>query len=90
MQCRQNFLTTCANGNKVENIEVQLSEKVQEGNWYLEGKLWCREKYWQAQLFTLSHRINSTWDWYSTSRKGYRKQKQLKLLLCIQIVHAII
>ena len=89
MQCRQNFLTTCANGNKVENIEVQLSEKVQEGNCDLEGKLRCREKYWQAQLFTLSHRMNSTWDWYSTSRKGYRKQKQLKLLLCIQIAHAI-
>ena len=57
-------------GNKVENIEIQLIEQVREGNYDLgEGKLWCREKYWQAQLFILSHRMNSTWDWYSTNRK---------------------
>ena len=33
--------TKCTNGNKVENIEVQLIEYVQEGNYDLEGKLWC-------------------------------------------------
>ena len=71
----KHFLTKCTNGNKVENIEVQLIEQVREGNYDLEGKLWCREKYWQAQLFTLSHGMNSTWDWYSTNRKGYRKKK---------------
>ena len=56
----KHFLTKCTNGNKVENIEVQLIEQVREGNYDLEGKLWCREKYWQAQLFTLSHGMNST------------------------------
>ena len=71
----KHFLTKCTNGNKVENIEVQLIEQVLEGNYDLEGRLWCREKYWQAQLFTLSHGMNSTWDWYSTNRKGYRKKK---------------
>ena len=65
----KHFLTKRTNAN----IEVQLIEQLQKGNYDIEGKLWCREKYWQAQLFTLSHRINSTWDWYSTSRKGYRK-----------------
>ena len=71
----EHFLTKCTNGNKVENTEIQLIEQVQEGNYDLEGKLWCREKYWQAQLFTLSQRMNSTWDWYSTNRKRYRKKK---------------
>ena len=32
------------NGNKAENIEVQLIEQVQEGNYDLEGKFRCREK----------------------------------------------
>ena len=50
----KHFLTKCTNGNKVENTEVQLTEQVQQGNYDLERKLWCREKYWQARLFTLS------------------------------------
>ena len=40
-----------------------LIEQVQEDHYDLEGKLWCREKYWQAQLFTLSHGMNSTWEY---------------------------
>ena len=39
----KHFLTKYTNGNEVENIEVQL---MQEGNYDLEGKLPCREKYW--------------------------------------------
>ena len=50
-------------------------EQVEEGNYDLEGKLWYREKYWQAQLFILSHGINSSRDWYSPNRNGYRKKK---------------
>ena len=45
------FLTKCTDGSKVENTEVQLIEKVQEGNMTLK----CSGKY-----FTLSHRMNST------------------------------
>ena len=41
---------------KVANIKVQLIEQVQEGNYDIEGKLWCREKYWQAQLEWIVHR----------------------------------
>ena len=73
----KHFLTKCTNDNKIENIEVQLIEQVLEGNYDLEGKLWCREMYWQAQLFTLSCGMNSTWGWYSTNRKDYRKKKCL-------------
>ena len=65
----KHFLTKYTNGNKLENIDVLLIEQVQESNYDLEGK------YWQVQIFTLSHGMNSTWDWYSTSRKGYRKKK---------------
>ena len=70
----KHFLTKCCAGGKLENIEIQLIEEVKEGNYDLEHKLWSREKYWQAQLFTLSHGMNSTWDWYSSNRKGYRKK----------------
>ena len=83
----KHFLTKCTNGNKAEHIEVQLIEQVQEGNYDLEGRLWCREKYWQAQLFTLSHGMNSTWDWYSTNRKSYRKKKKVIAFLIYYIAH---
>ena len=73
----KHFLTKCTNDNKIENIEVQLIEQVLEGNHDLEGRLWCREMYWQAQLFTLFCGMNSTWGWYSTNRKDYRKKKCL-------------
>ena len=36
--------------------------------------LWEREKYWQAQLFTLTHNgLNSPNEWYAKNRRGYRK-----------------
>ena len=41
--------------NKLENVDFQIIEEVKEGNCDLEGKLWSKEKYWQAQLFTLTH-----------------------------------
>ena len=51
----KHFLTKCTDVGKLENSEVHLIEQVKEGGYDVEGKLWCREKYWQAQLFTLSH-----------------------------------
>ena len=35
---------------------------MQEGNYDLEGELWCGQKYWPVQLSTLSHGMNSTWE----------------------------
>ena len=35
--------------------------------------LWERKKYWQAQLFTLTHGLNSPNEWYAQNRRGYRK-----------------
>ena len=53
------FLTKCADGNKVKNIEVQVIEQVEECNYDLESRLWCREKYWQIWHFTLTEWIVS-------------------------------
>ena len=61
----KHFLNKCAGINKLENVDAQLIEDVNVGNYNLEGKLWSTEKYWQAQLFTLTHGMNSLWDWFS-------------------------
>ena len=72
----KHFLPKCTDVGKLKNIEVHLIEQVEQGDYDVEGKLWCREKYWQAQLFTLSQSMNSKWDWYSTNRKGYMRKKR--------------
>ena len=41
----EHFLTKCTGGNKMENIELHLTEQVQNGNYDHEVKLWCIEKY---------------------------------------------
>ena len=56
----KHFLTKCTDVGKIENNEVHLIEQVEESDYDVEGKLCCREKYWTAELFTLSHRMNST------------------------------
>ena len=70
------FLNNCTGINTLENVEVQLIEEVKEGNYDLKGKLWSREKHWRAQLFTFANGMNSTWDWFSSNRRGYRKKKK--------------
>ena len=70
------LLTKCTDVGKLKNIKVYLIEQVEEGDYDVEGKLRFREKYLQAQLFTLLHSMNSTWDWYSINRNGYRRKKK--------------
>ena len=54
-------------------LKVQIIESVfDDGD--LEGKLWERERYWQCQLFTNTHGMNSVSDLYSNKRKGCRKK----------------
>ena len=67
------FSSKCQEVDKLGNLKVQLIEKIVCDNNNQESRLWSREKYWQAQLFTTSDGMNSSWDWYSTNRKGYRK-----------------
>ena len=54
------------------NMEIQIIEVIPPNNCNDEYLL-KREQYWQAQLFTISHGMNSREDWYSKNRKGYRK-----------------
>ena len=72
----KHFLNNVTGINKLENVEVQFIEEVKEDNYDFEGKLWSKEKYWQAQLCTLTHGMNSSWDWFSSNKKGYRKKKK--------------
>ena len=54
--------------NKFEYLKIQLIEQVSVNNSKNIDKMLCkREKYWQAQLFTLTH------GWYAQNRRGYRK-----------------
>ena len=63
-------INKCTGINKFQNV------KVKEGNFDLKGKVWSREKYWQAVLFTFTHGIDSSWVWFSSNRKCYRKTKK--------------
>ena len=61
-------------GNKFEYLQIQLIEQVSVSNSKNIDKMLCeREKYWQAQLFTLTHGFNSPNEWYTQKRKVYRK-----------------
>ena len=57
----KHFLNNCTGITKRENMKVQLIEELKEGNYDLVVKPWSREKYWQAQLLTLTRDMNSTW-----------------------------
>ena len=39
----------------------------------IDKMLWEREKYWQVELFSLTHGLNIINEWYAIKRKGYRK-----------------
>ena len=34
---------------------------------------WEMEKYWKAQLSTLTHGLNNVNEWYAINMQGYRK-----------------
>ena len=69
------LLNVChSEGNKFEYLQIQLIEQVSVNNSKnIDKMLWEREKYWQAQLFTLTHGLNSPNEWYAQNRRGYRK-----------------
>ena len=69
------LLNVChSEGNKFEYLQIQLKEQVSVNNSKnIDKMLWEREKYWQAQLFTLTHGLNSPNEWYAQNRRGYRK-----------------
>ena len=56
----------------IRNIMLKLIDMKKDGQ-DIEKVLWSREKLWRAQLFTLSHGLDSPSEWYALNRKGYRK-----------------
>ena len=69
------LLNVChSEGNKFEYLQIQLMEQVSVNNSKnIDKMLWERVKYWQAQLFTLTHGLNSTNEWYAQNRRGCSK-----------------
>ena len=69
----RHFNTKCSNvPNSYRLLQVQLIESV-VSELDLENKVWEREKYWQCQLFTNTHDMNSALNLYASKRKGCRK-----------------
>ena len=69
------LLNVCKSAKcKIKYLQVRLIENVlvREGE-DADKVLWEREKYWQAQLFTLTHGLNNMNEWYALNRRGYRK-----------------
>ena len=59
----------CSSAGKFEYLHVPLIEKVYvQNDDDIDKVLWEREKYWQAQLFTLSHGLNNPSEWYALNR----------------------
>ena len=69
------LLNVCrSSASKFEYLQLQLIEKVSvQNDDDIDKVLWEREKYGQAQLFTLSQVLNNTNEWYALNRRGYRK-----------------
>ena len=64
--------------NPYKFLKIQVIESVQ-CDYNLEGKLWERERYWQCQLFTNTHGMNSVSDLYSTKRKKVAEKNDYTL-----------
>ena len=70
----RHFNTKCIDtSNPHKFLKIQIIESVQ-CDYNVEGKLWEKERYWQCQLFTNTHGMNSVSDLYSTKRKGCGKK----------------
>ena len=69
------LLNVCKSAiSKTEYLQVQSIEQVFARKGADTDKiLWEKEKYWQAQLFTLTHGLNSISEWYEINRRGYCK-----------------
>ena len=66
-------------------LQVQLIESV-VSELDLENKVWEREKYWQCQLFTNTHDMNSALKLYASKRKGCRKNNFILFLMLYLVV----
>ena len=68
------FNFCCSSANKSEYLQVKLIENVSvQNDDDIDKVFWEREKYWQTQLFTLSHGLNNPNKWYALNIRGYTK-----------------
>ena len=79
------LLNVCpSSASKFEYLQVQLIEKVSvQNDEDIDKVLWKREKYWQTQLFTLSHGLNNPNEWYALNRRGLQNNTFIDLLLSL-------
>ena len=67
----KHFNDMCKNDNNIlQFLSVQIIEQVYSNDTDIEEILWHQEKYWQSQLFSTTHGINSLIDLYYSKRKG--------------------
>ena len=59
--------------HEIKNMSLQIIEQFYSNATDIEDILWHRKKYWQSQLFTTTHGMNSLIDLYCPKRKAYRK-----------------
>ena len=62
------------NKNVFQFLSLRIIEQVYINATDIEEFLWHREKYWQSQLFTTNHGMNSLTDLYCFKHKRYRKK----------------
>ena len=79
------LLNVCPfSASKFEYLQVQLIEKVSvQNDEDIDKVLWKREKYWQTQLFTLSHELNNPNEWYALNRRSLQNNTFIDLLLSL-------
>ena len=66
-------------------LQIQLIESV-VGDLDLENNLWERANYWQSQLFTNIHGMDSVSDLYASKTKGFRKNNLLFFIILYLVV----
>ena len=59
--------------SKFEYLQVLIEKVSVQNDGDIDRVLWEREKCWQVQLSTLSHRLNNPEEWCALKRRGYSK-----------------
>ena len=66
----KHLLNICRSSARSTDLQAQLIEKVSAQNATILTVSWEREKYWQGQLFTLSHGLHNLNKWYALNKRG--------------------
>lgn len=72
----KHFWEYCTSENSLISIRFKFIESVNNFDKLLKRKLWSDAKYWQAQLSTLNHSLNSPSNLYCINRKATQFRKE--------------